>query len=100
MATQSVVLTPEQQKAAAEKKAADAAAADAAAKAEVARKAAAVASTAPAKPLTSSEIVSRMQAQLASIKNPNHTSDMTRMAAERIEALLELLVPMLPVVKA
>jgi hypothetical protein len=55
---------------------------------------------APAKPLTSAEIVTRIQAQLVSIKNPNHTSDMTRMGAERIEALLELLIPMLPVTKA
>jgi hypothetical protein len=100
MATQPDVLTAEQQKVVAEQKAAAAAAAEAAAKAEAARKAAAVAATAPAKPLTSAEIVSRIQAQLVSIKNPNHTSDMTRMGAERIEALLELLVPMLPVVKA
>jgi hypothetical protein len=81
-------------------KIAAAAAADAAAKAEAARKAALVASTAPPPPLTAVDIMGRIREQLAFMKNPNNTSDMTYKGCDRIEALLELLDPLLPVVKA
>ncbi len=91
--------TAVEQKAAADKAAADKLAADAAAKAEVARKAALVAETAPAKPLTAAEILTRVREQLVLMKNPNNTSEMTAKGCDRIEALLEKLDPLLPAVK-